>query len=242
MTLQTFADAGDLALHTANFIIGLLKEKPEATLILTSGDTPVKSYQKIVELAPEGLFDKATVIGLDEWVGIPPSSEGSCRYIVEENLLKPLQVDPSRYTFFDGLSEDLQSECKRIDTLLKEKGGADLIMVGIGVNGHIGLNEPGTPFDLYCHVSELAEVTVTVGQKYFKENTRLQHGITIGLKHFLEAKTAIIIATGERKAEILKETVTLEPSPSLPSTVIQMHPNGYIWGDREAMRLTGSEV
>lgn len=237
MQLQTFQNSEQLAIHTANYIIDLVKNKPNATLILTSGDTPVLTYKKIVEFAQPADFEQVTIIGLDEWVGIPATSEGSCRYIVEENLLKPLGINLAQYTFFDSMSADLESECRRVDELLFSKGGADLIIVGVGVNGHIGLNEPGYSFDNYCHVSELAEVTIQIGQKYFKENTALTQGITIGLKHLLEAKTAILIATGERKAEVLKQTFDQEPNVELPSTVFKLHSNSFIWVDEAAAKL-----
>ncbi|MFY7910901.1 MAG: 6-phosphogluconolactonase [Emticicia sp.] len=237
MQIQTFQNPEQLATHTAKFIIDLVKTKPTATLILTSGDTPVLTYKKIVELAKPSDFEQVTIIGLDEWVGVPATSEGSCRYIVEENLLKPLEINLEQYTFFDSMSADLESECKRVDELLFSKGGADLIMVGVGVNGHIGLNEPGYSFDNYCHVSELADVTITIGQKYFKEITSLTQGITIGLKHLLEAKVAILIATGERKSEVLKQTFDQEPNVGLPSTVFKLHTNSYVWVDEAAAKL-----
>lgn len=202
MQLQIFQNPEQLATHTANYIIDLVRNKPSATLILTSGDTPVLTYKKMVELAQPSDFEQVTIIGLDEWVGIPATSEGSCRYIVEENFLKPLGVNPLQYTFFDSMTTYLESECKRVDELLKSKGGADLIIVGVGVNGHIGLNEPGYSFDNYCHVSELADVTISTGQKYFKENTPLTQGITIGLKHLLEANVAILIATEIGRAHV----------------------------------------
>lgn len=237
MDVQVFKDSEELAEHTAHFIINLVRNKPTATLILTSGDTPVKTYKKIVELAQSGDFDQATVIGLDEWVGVPASSEGSCRYIVEENLLKPLNINPAQYTFFDSMTDDLQSECLRVDNLIFEKGGADFIVVGVGLNGHIGLNEPGTSFDLYCHVSKLAEITISTGQKYFNESTELTQGITIGLKHLLEAKTAVLIAVGEKKAEVIREVVIQDPNIDLPASVFKKHLNGHIWIDKAAASL-----
>lgn len=237
MKIEVFQNPQELAEHTAKFIINLVRNKPTATLILTSGDTPVKTYKRIVELAEPGDFDKVTIIGLDEWVGIPATSEGSCRYIVEENLLKPLDVGPTQYTFFDSMTDDLQSECERVDKLIFEKGGADFIIVGVGLNGHIGLNEPGTSFDLYCHVSKLAEITISTGQKYFNQNTNLTQGITIGLKHLLEAKMAVLIATGEKKAEILQEVIIQTPNIQLPATVFKEHINGHIWIDKPAASL-----
>ena len=237
MQIQTFQNPEQLAIHTANFIINLVKNKPNATLILTSGDTPVLTYKKIVELAQPTDFEQVTIIGLDEWVGIPATSEGSCRYIVEENLLKPLGITSNQYTFFDSMTHDLEAECKRVDKLLFDAGGADFIIVGVGVNGHIGLNEPGTSFENYCHISELAEITISVGQKYFTQNTQLTQGITIGLKHLLEAKIAVLIASGERKAMVIERMLAEEPNVDFPATVFKLHNNSYVWLDEAASSL-----
>ncbi len=237
MEIKTFVDTEQLAYHTANFIINLVKEKPTATLILTSGETPILTYKKIVELAQPADFEQVTIIGLDEWVGVPATSEGSCRYIVEENLLKPLKIKKKQFTFFDSMTQNLEAECERVDNLIFKQGSADLIIVGVGINGHIGLNEPGTSFNNYCHVSDLAEMTITTGQKYFATNTMLTKGITIGLKHLLEAKKAILIANGAKKAPILKQMIDEEPNVDLPATVFKLHKNAYIWLDEEAAKL-----
>jgi galactosamine-6-phosphate isomerase len=237
MEIKKFKDADELSEKVADFIIDLLKNKPNATLVLTSGDTPKKAYQIITEKASADLFKKAMLIGLDEWVGIGPESEGSCRYIVEENLLKPLGIPKENYTFFDSLNTDLASECKRVDNLIKSRGGLDFIIVGIGLNGHIGLNEPGYAFGHYCHVTDLAQTTIDIGQKYFKSETPLTKGITVGLKHLVEAKSAMIMASGIKKAEIIKETVSVKVSPEIPSTVFQLHTNGHIWLDEDAGSL-----
>ncbi len=156
---------------------------------------------------------------------------------MEENLLKPLGVSTTNYTFFDGLADDLQAECERVDDLISKRGGLDFIIVGVGLNGHIGLNEPGYGFDNYCHVTKLAEITVEVGQKYFKSETPLTHGITIGLQHLLEAKTALLMASGDKKAEIIRQTVSAKISPEIPLTVFQLHKNGILWLDEAAGSL-----
>lgn len=234
MDIKILENHEELSEFTAKYLIEFIKNKPDATLVLTSGDTPKLAYRKMVELGKDVDFSRVTIIGLDEWVGIPPESEGSCRYIVEENLLKPLNINPENYTFFDCLAENLNPECWRIDNLIFEKGGLDLILVGIGLNGHIGLNEPGASFENYCHISDLEEITVSVGQKYFTESTPLTQGITIGLKHLLEAKIAILMASGSKKAEIIEKTVKSVVSESLPCTVFQKHTNALIFIDKDA--------
>lgn len=234
MKIRKFETDDDLAEAVSDYILKLIKKKPDATLVLTSGDTPIKAYRLLAQKAKPEEFEKVCIIGLDEWVGVPGESEGSCRYIVEQNLLFPLQVNSANYTFFDSVASDLEAECMRIDQLILQRGGLDFIIVGIGLNGHIGLNEPGCSFDNYCHVSELAEMTITIGQKYFQSETVLSKGITVGLKHLLEAKTAMLMAAGTQKAEIIEKTVSEPVSTALPSTVFQSHKNGLLWLDEAA--------
>lgn len=234
MLLEVFNNHEALSLAVAKHILALVRNKPNAMLVLTSGNTPILAYQKLTELAKIEDFAQTFIIGLDEWVGISGESEGSCRYIVEQNLLKPLTIPESNYTFFDSMTEDLESECKRVDDLIFAKGGLDFILVGLGTNGHLGLNEPGTSFDSYCQVTDLEEVTAITGQKYFNSSTPLTKGITVGLKHLLEAKEAMIMANGAGKAEIIKRMISEEINEKLPATVLRKHTDGLLWIDKEA--------
>jgi glucosamine-6-phosphate isomerase len=234
MLLEVFNNHEALSLAVAKHILALVRNKPNATLVLTSGNTPILAYQKLTELAKTEDFAQTFIIGLDEWVGISGESEGSCRYIVEQNLLKPLNIPESNYTFFDSMTEDLESECKRVDDLIFAKGGLDFILVGLGTNGHLGLNEPGSSFDSYCQVTDLEDVTAITGQKYFNSSTPLTKGITVGLKHLLEAKEAMIMANGAGKAEIIKRMISEEINEKLPATVLRKHTDGLLWIDKEA--------
>lgn len=234
MLLEVFNNHEALSIAVAKHIIALVRNKPNASLVLTSGNTPILAYQKITEMAKTDDFAQALIIGLDEWVGISGESEGSCRYIVEQNLLKPLNIPASNYTFFDSMTEDLESECKRVDNLIFAKGGLDFILVGLGTNGHLGLNEPGSSFDAYCQVTDLEEITATVGQKYFNSSTPLTKGITVGLKHLLEAKEAMVMANGMGKADIIKRMISEEINEKLPATVLRKHKEGLLWIDKAA--------
>lgn len=237
MEIKVLDSSKELAMYASKNILKIIQDKPDATLILTSGDTPKLCYKCLSEIASSEDFERVTIIGLDEWVGIPGTSEGSCRYIVEENLLKPLNVNPSNYTFFDSMSNDLESECKRIDDLLASKGGADLMFVGVGLNGHIGLNEPGSSFNAKCSVTNLAEETIVTGQKYFNSSTPLSLGITVGLAHLLDSKLAVLIASGPNKADILSKIQQSEPNEDLPASIFKIHTNGQFWIDKELASL-----
>jgi galactosamine-6-phosphate isomerase len=237
MKLEVFPNSDVLAEKVADYILNLLEEKPNATLVLTSGSTPIKTYHILAQKAKKELFSKAFIIGLDEWVGIGPKSEGSCRYIVEQNLLIPLGVSEKQYTFFDSLTSNLDSECQRVDQIIFDRGGLDFILVGIGLNGHIGLNEPGSSFMSYCQVTLLEEITINTGQKYFNTQTPLTQGITVGLKHLTQSKSAMIIAGGESKAAIIKKTIDSPITENIPSTILKLHKNGMLWVDQEAASL-----
>ena len=124
-----------------------------------------------------------------------------------------------------------------MDAVIAARGGIDIMLVGIGMNGHIGFNEPGTAFKSLCHVAALDETTKSVGQKYFKEETVLHQGITIGLGHLLNAKKVFLQANGKRKAEVIKKTVEGEMSENFPASVMQQHTNGFVLIDDEAATL-----
>lgn len=239
MQLNIFKDYAALSAAAAAEIIELIKTKPDAVLCLASGASPRLTCTLTVERAIKEKIDvsQLTFIGLDEWVGIPPDNEGSCHFFFDTLFIKPLNLSASQVYLFDGLANDLQRECKKMDKIIADKDGIDLMIVGIGMNGHIGFNEPGVSFDKYSHVIDLDEITTSVGQKYFKETTVLKQGITLGLKHLLESKKAIVIADGSKKAGLIQRAVKDKVSNEFPGTIIQQHPNGLVMIDKEAASL-----
>ncbi|MBN8826450.1 MULTISPECIES: 6-phosphogluconolactonase [unclassified Spirosoma] len=239
MTIQKFPDHNTLSQHTAEYIAALITKKPNALLCLASGDTPIETYHRFVALAKAGKVDvsQCTFVGLDEWVGFGPDDFGSCSYYVFRDLFNPLQLRPDQIHVFDAKSADLPAECAKIDAVIRAHGGLDLLLVGMGMNGHIALNEPGTPFNLGCHVSQLAESTITVGQKYFDKETTLTQGITVGLRHLAEARDVILLVSGEKKASKLREALTGPITNEVPASIMQTHPNGRVWVDEAAGKL-----
>ena len=235
MHFQVFESHEAVSERTAQFVLDLVRQKPHALICVPSGDTPRLAFQKIVSMAQPTDFEQVMFVALDEWVGIAPDNVGSCRYIVENELIKGLHLRPEQVHYFDGLSNDLAAECQKTNDLIALHGGLDLMLVGLGMNGHIGLNEPDTPFDSYAHVSDLAEITVRVGQKYFDGHTILRQGMTVGLRHLQEAKTVILIATGEKKAEIVARVRTEDSSQKLPASILKQHENSYFWVDKAVL-------
>lgn len=239
MQLKIFKDYHTLSLEVAGMIIQLVKNKPGATLCLAAGDTPRLAYSLLAEKANDEKadFSRCTFIGLDEWIGIPPTNQGSCHYFLQTNLFAPLGVQRRQIHLFDALSQDLASECRKMDNIIREKGGIDLMLVGVGMNGHIGFNEPGVEVDLYSHVMTLDETTQTVGQKYFAEATKLQEGITLGLQHLLDSGNTIVMASGTKKAGIIREALEEPITTRLPASIIRKHKGGMVMLDQDAASL-----
>ena len=223
---------------TAGKIAEAIKHNPSLVLCMASGDTPKLTCELLVEKLKEGKIDysKITFIGLDEWIGLPPTNTGSCYYFFQKKLIEPLQLASSQYFLFDVLQEDLKNECEKMDKVIVGKR-IDIMVVGIGMNGHIGFNEPGTSFVKPCHVIELEESTKAVGQKYFDGPVELSKGITVGLDHLMSAKSVFLIANGIRKAGVIKTTIEGPLTENFPASIMQQHANGFVVIDEEAGSL-----
>jgi glucosamine-6-phosphate deaminase len=233
MKINTFPDYEALSEATANLIIDVLKQKPDALICIASGDTPL-GVCKFLAKSDKKLFEKCTFVGLDEWVGMDENDEGSCKYGIYQNLLIPLNFPSERIKYFDAKAQDLASECQKINEFIASLGGLDVMLVGVGMNGHIALNEPNTPFDIYAHVSDLEEITKSIGQKYFTKDTVLTQGITLGLGHLQEAKLPILIANGNRKAEVINKALNGDVTEQFPASIFQKLEHSIVMLDLEA--------
>ena len=239
MKIKRFRNYEELSDFTATEIANAIKNNPSLVLCFASGDTPKLTVDLLVRKLKEEKIDhsKITFIGLDEWVALPPTNPGSCHYFFQNKLIGPLELKPSKYFLFDALAADLKNECVKMDQFIKEKNGIDTMLVGIGMNGHIGFNEPGASFNNLSHVIELDEITKSVGQKYFTEKMELGKGITIGFKHLLDSGKVFLMANGTKKAEVIKKTVEGPVTEDFPASIMQKHDNGFVIVDEEAASL-----
>jgi galactosamine-6-phosphate isomerase len=239
MQVRIFKDNPALSVYAADEMLTLLKENPSAVICMASGDSPALTCGLFVKKAITEKIDvsKFFFIGLDEWVGLPPGMAGSCRHDFQQRIIAPLDLSSSQYHFFNAMADDLKNECAAMDKIIRDKGGIDLMVVGIGMNGHIGFNEPGTDFNLLSHVTELDETTIRVGQKYFSQPVTLKKGITLGPAHLMAARKVFMLANGTGKAPVIKKAVEEKISPALPASIMQQHSNGFILVDEEAGSL-----
>jgi glucosamine-6-phosphate deaminase len=239
MTIHTYNTYEDMSEATADLIQEYILSKPKSMICIASGSTPLGLCKVLERRVKNGDIDikDTTFVALDEWVGMGPDDEGSCQHFLKHHLFQPLNISQSNIVQFDAKSDDLDAECNKVNEVIAANGGLDIIIVGIGMNGHLGLNEPGTPFETYAHVSILEEITKSVGQKYFSSTTPLTRGITLGLKHIAEAKVPVIIASGENKADIISKTVSGEVGTDIPSTLFQTLSHGKVILDLDAAKF-----
>ena len=234
--ISIYPDYDTMSLAAAERVISLLAKKPNAVICLPSGSTPLGLFKTLVSANQKGAVDftQCVFVGLDEWVGMGAGDEGSGRELLDRDFFKPIGLRERQIVFFDGKAPNPQSECDRVNKIVAGLGGLDMIVLGVGMNGHLALNEPGSAWDEYAHLTELDPLTVQVGQKYFNKPTVLTKGITLGIRHILDSKTAILLASGKSKAQIISRALAFPVTTDFPATALQNHLNAEIILDQEA--------
>lgn len=233
-----YKDYKELSVKTAEMIANVIIKKPDALLCFPAGETSVGTFSHLIELyrADKISFKKCKIVGLDEWAGIGEMRKENCFSFLKKHLFDHIDYSEENLCFFDGESAELEKECIRTDSFIKKYGPIDLMLLGMGMNGHLGLNEPGTSFDLYSHIVNLDETTKIVGKKYFSGNVELTRGITLGIKYVMEAKMVILQLNGTRKAEVAKQLIDSKITASLPASALKAHSNSFLLLDEEAAR------
>lgn len=236
MKLSIFDTYEGLSAFAAGQILETIKSNPQTTLCLATGDSPKLTYRLFVKEVVKQKINLGRVhfVALDEWMGVPPSNPGSCHYFLNENLFSPLQIKKDNIHLFDAFAKDATKECEKMNEAIKTLKGIDLMLVGVGMNGHIGFNEPGASESNYAHVADLDSTTQQVGQKYFSEQTALAKGITLGLAQFFEAKNVLMLANGKKKSSIIKNALEGNISTQVPASLIRKHKNAQVLIDSEA--------
>jgi len=230
----------ELSSKTAKMIAAIILKKPGAMLCFPAGETSIGTFNQLIALNKAGniSFKQCKIVGLDEWANLGKMKNENCFSFLKKHLFDHIDFLPSNLCFFDGESSDLENECKITDKFIQKNGPIDMMLLGVGMNGHLGLNEPGTSFDLYSHIVDLDNITKIVGQKYFTgdDNVKLTRGISLGIKYIMEAKTVILQLNGTKKAEIVKRLIDSEISTCFPASVIKSHPNAFLLLDKEASK------
>jgi glucosamine-6-phosphate isomerase len=235
MHLIICTDFEEMSGTAAEDFLFTLEKISKPVICLPSGKTPViflrnmRNYFSRQVNHPDWYF-----IGLDEWVGVGQDVKGSCRQFFDEHLFKPLGIPEERISFFNGIAEDMEAECRKAEKFIDAHKGIDITVLGIGTNGHLGLNEPGSDPSHRAQITELSESTLIAARDYFDEPKEVKQGITLGLKALLDSKTVFLLASGESKSDIIKDIVEGPVTHDIPGSFLQGHPNCFVYLDEKA--------
>lgn len=226
-------DYEELSKAVAEKIASVIRARPDAWVCIASGHTPVGVFKILAQQINAGQLDvsQTVFVSLDEWIGVDPEDPGSCIAMLRHDFFDHVKLRPEQILMFNTQAPDQEKECARINQLIAQHGGLDAMLVGIGTNGHIGMNEPGTPFGTYAHISQLAQETITTGQKYFQRPTQLSKGITLGLRHFAESRLPIVMANGEKKKAIIDTVMHSPATEAIPATIVHQVPRALVETD-----------
>lgn len=240
MKIYQEKDYDALSRRAANLISAEVIRKPDCVLGLATGSTPVGTYRQLSAWNQKGDFSFKDVrtVNLDEYLGLPPTHDQSYRYFMQENLFDKIDI-PFEHTHVpDGMAADPEQECRRYDELVRSLGYADLQLLGLGRNGHIGFNEPGDCFRKETHVVELTQNTIEANARFFENEAAVpKKAITMGIGCIMAARRVLLVASGANKAEAVYLTVCGPITPQCPASILQLHNDVVIVGDEEALSM-----
>lgn len=243
--LRIFPDPSSIAEHVSATLTARIRAKPELVLGLATGGTMEPIYARFVAVARQSGLDvsRLTSFNLDEYIGLPPDHPKSYSAYMREHLFRHLRFNASRLHLPDGLAPDLAAHCQAYSARLQACGGIDLQLLGVGGNGHIGFNEPGTAFDAPCHVVELAEQTRLDNSRFFAQGAIVPgSAITMGMAEIMAAREIVLVATGASKARVMAQWHEGGVSEAIPFTALKRHPRATILLDEAAASLLPPEV
>ena len=226
----------DVSAQAAQRYVELLGKKPDAVLGLATGSTPLALYAELARLCAKGKvsFARAKSYNLDEYIGLDGSHDQSYRYFMDHNLFQHIDIKPENTHVPSGFVKD-DEEAARYDAEIDAAGGIDLQLLGIGNNGHIGFNEPLTPFTSVTHIVKLTDSTREANKRFFSSLDEVPtHAVTMGIHTVMKARSIMLLAFGEGKAEIIKKTVQGRPDTAVPASLLQLHEDVTLYLDEAA--------
>ncbi len=238
MRIYAAKDYQAMSRRAADIIAAQVVMKPECVLGLATGSTPIGAYQELVARHKRGelSFGEVTTVNLDEYRGLAPTHDQSYRYFMQTNLFDHVDVR-REYTFVpDGLAQDPQKECEAYDERVKALGYADLQLLGLGRNGHIGFNEPGDSFVVPTHVIDLTDSTIDANARFFASRDEVpRQALTMGIGVIMHARKILVVASGADKADAVLGMVKGPVTPQMPASILQLHPDVTLVADEAAL-------
>jgi len=211
----------------AGLVAAEMRKKPAFVLGLATGSSPVPMYQELIRLNRRKQLDFSTTLtfNLDEYVGLKPTHTQSYRYFMNTQLFDHVNINTKNTHVPDGLAKDVEAGCAAYEAMMEDVGGVDLQVLGIGSNGHIGFNEPGTSLASRTHMTRLTESTINDNARFFKRRDDVPtRAITMGIGTILDAERILLVANGEKKAEALAKAIEGPVTATVPASALQLHP------------------
>lgn len=237
MKLFVCENYGEMSKLGARIAASVITLKPDCVLGLATGSTPTGMYDRLAELCGAGELDFSKVVtyNLDEYYPIAPENDQSYRYFMDQHLFNRVNIEYANTHLLRGDAADADAECAEYDRAIEAAGGIDLQVLGIGVNGHIGFNEPGESLVAATHLTSLTESTVKANSRFFASSDEVpRHALTMGLAPIMKAKRILILISGANKHEALLGMLSGRITPENPATVLSMHPDVTVVCDKAA--------
>jgi glucosamine-6-phosphate deaminase len=232
------SDYDDMSRKAANILSAQVILKPNCVLGLATGSTPLGTYKQLIEWYRKGDvdFSEVTTINLDEYAGLGKDDSNSYHCFMKQNFWKHINISSDRTHVPDGAASSAENECLRYDRLIAGAGGIDMQMLGLGHNGHIGFNEPGSAFDKDTHLVKLSKSTLEANKRFFeREEDVPKYAYTMGIRSIMRARRILVIASGAHKAGMIQSAFFGPITPAVPASVLQLHNNVTLVGDALAL-------
>ena len=232
-------DYNDMSRIAANIIAAQITLKPDSVLGLATGSTPIGAYKELIKKYNEGNLDFFEVrsVNLDEYKGLTKDNDQSYDYFMKENLFNHVNIKAENCHIPNGIAEDDEAECRRYDEIL-EKNPRDLQLLGLGLNGHIGFNEPNDHFAKGTHLIQLTESTIEANSRFFESyEATPKAAFTMGIKSIMQAGKILLCVSGKSKAQILRDLIHGPITPQVPASILQLHNDVIVVADEDALSL-----
>lgn len=234
---SVLSDHEAVSQFTADWLLEHLRRQPNALLCLATGSTPTRTYELLAQrgAAEPDLFASVRVLNLDEWGGLPPGDPGSCDRHLRSTLVDPLRLT-ARYVSFASQPTDPAAECDRIAEWLARHGPIDVSLLGLGINGHIGFNEPAEYLQPHAHVAQLSEASLSHAMVR-SGGARPTFGLTLGMADLLQSRHVLLLVTGAAKRQPLQQLLNGCITTKFPASLLHVHPNAMLLCDEQAHPL-----
>ena len=238
MRIIAAKDYEHMSRQAANLISAQVILKPDSVLGLATGSSPIGTYQQLIEWYKKGDVDFSRVrsVNLDEYVGLDLSSDQSYVYFMRHNFFDHINIDLANTNVPCGMNPNAEEECARYDALIRNYGGIDLQLLGLGPNGHIGFNEPDDAFPKGTHKVALTDATIQANKRFFeKEEDVPRYAYTMGIRDIMQARRVVMVVSGAGKAEIVKQAFRGPITPRVPASILQLHQDFTLVADEAAL-------